>query len=68
MNIKSQLSEKRHRHWNIILPEHHTCSIQTAYNKEQNLFLFNEYNIKATSNSLFTYQQLPRLQRFKINS
>jgi hypothetical protein len=66
MHVKSLLSEKCNRHRISISPEHHTSYLKTAYNKEPNLAPFNEYNIKATSNTLSIYKQLPRLQLFKI--
>jgi len=60
MHIKSQLSEKHNRHRISISPEHHTSYLKTAYNKEPKLPPFNNYKTKATSNSVFIYQQLPR--------
>jgi hypothetical protein len=66
MYVKSLLSEKYNRNQISISPEHLTSYLKIAYNKEPNLAPFNEYNIKAISNTFFIYQQLPRLQRFKV--
>ena len=60
MNIKSQLSEKYNRRRTNISPEHHTCYLKTACNKEPKLPSLNNYKCKATSSSLFISQKLPR--------